>query len=174
MEGGFVRHSFGTPADPQTEFGLCCDDANLYLAFRAWQDTSKLYTITQNRGDPVWREDSVEFIVNPAETPDQAFYHIIVNPKGNLYDHVKSAPSFRTAARIQTGIAKDHYVVECAIPLKELAPFGITPAARFARFNVMRNVKVPDKQNPLLSTWCFSMGSNLDPQWRGWLCFVPQ
>ena len=173
--GDFLMHKRGTPAEHPTEFRVCYDHGHLYVGIKAHQDASTLYVYTQRHDAPVWREDSVEFVIHPSESPDADFYHLIVNPKGNVYDQLKEHPGFTTKARIKTGVEPKCFVIEAAIPRWELEPLGISPSKRFARLNVMRNFRSKARayDNPLHSAWYFVTTGNLDPNARGWLCFVP-
>jgi hypothetical protein len=175
VESGFVKLRSGEAADHKSEFMLCYDNTHVYLAFRGYQDPSKLVAMATVRDDKVWHDDSMEFVVHQADAKGRSYYHIIVNTKGGIYDWIRGDKSFNTTAKIGTGIRPDRYVLEFAIPFSELRRVGVHPAARFVKLNVMRNYNGGERLNDpaLVSSWYFTRGSNLHVDSRGWLCLLP-
>ena len=175
VESGFVKLRSGDRSQHKSEFMLRYDARNLYLAYRGFQDTSKLVAYASARDDKVWHDDSMEFVIHRPEAKGRGFYHFIVNSKGRIYDWVHGDKSFNTTAAIAAGIRPDRYVVECAIPFGELRQVGVHPKRRFVKMNVMRNFNGEERLDDpaIVSSWYFTRGSNLHVDSRGWLCFVP-
>ena len=175
VETGFHALRSGDAAQHKSEFMMAYDDANLYLAYRGYQDTSKLVTYAAVRDDKLWTDDSMEFVAHQADAKGRQFYHFIVNSKGQIFDWMKGSRKFDTTARIAAKVYPDHYVIECAIPFGELKKVGVIPHARFVKMNVMRNYNGQERLHDpcIVSSWYFTRGSNLDVRSRGWLYFVP-
>ena len=88
-----------TPENP-TEAFLMWDEENLYIGVTAHFLPGQLPRISQTQHDsPIWEDESVEILFDPSPQTE-AYYHLVVNPIGALFDqgvHTPGPPHFRFA-----------------------------------------------------------------------------
>jgi hypothetical protein len=123
--GDFVQTQPGdnvAPSDP-TEVYIGYDAKNLYIAFRAKQDRSKIRA-TQGRRDNVFSDDFVGVYIDTFNDQQQAYF-IFLNPYGIQGDGVITETngednSVDLVFESKGVIGDDGYTVEAAIPFKSL------------------------------------------------------
>ena len=174
VEAFFAAKTFN-PARYRTEVRLLHDGTNLYVGFRAWQDTKGLRAAVRFRDMKVWEDDSVELMIcDPAASQPAAGFHIIINALGVLYDQFDGKAEWDSRAVTAATVDAEGYTVEFSVPLKEI---GVDFArSRFMRVNFARGAFLPGKLDPRnpwdkLSTWYPHQGNNIDPRYKGWLVF---
>jgi hypothetical protein len=172
----FWVNSSASPARWRTEFSLAFDDANLYCAFRCYQDTQKILVGSSGRDGRVWREDSIELLLNRPDEQDPArYFQFMSNSEGNIFDMLDKNADVNVNAKVGTSVQKDHYVLEWALPFREI---GLDPAKdRRLRLNVVRNLYEKksgrgSQAQTELSNWYLTAGANADLDARGWLFLV--
>ncbi|MBO5791438.1 MAG: DUF4838 domain-containing protein [Lentisphaeria bacterium] len=67
----------------QTRFKMLYDEKNLYVAVESQLPDSRKHTAFGADG-PAWREDALEFVIDPAGLRN-SYYHMIVNPVANSF-----------------------------------------------------------------------------------------
>jgi hypothetical protein len=171
----FDAVSTGKRAQFRTEARAVHDGESIYLAFRCFQDTKVLLAWTKERDGRVWRDDSVEVLLNrPTDTKKEERCQVIVSTTGNIFDYHNGSTKWDGDIRTGIRIEPEHYTIEMAIPLKEI---GIDPATdRFLKINLTRNVygrkELGIGEPKEASAWYLS-DDNPNPKSRGWLIFNP-
>ena len=163
-----------TLADPRTVVRVLHDDVHLYVAFECFEPhLDELSAVHLERDTTVWADDCAELFWGGS---GEEFYHIIVNPKGALYDArgLAQGASFREDTtwnpdlRVATGATADAWTVEMAVPLAELGVDAPSPGAEFgvnfcsSRVAGYRGLKY-DK-NKQASSWVPVFGSFVPPK----------
>jgi len=107
-------------APVKTEAWLSYDDSFLYVAARCYEPLLRdvLSDVVERDGD-VLEDDSIE-IAFDTNNDKKSFYHFAVNSKGVLYDARQDNAKWNSTARVATSQEEDAWIVEMAIPLKEL------------------------------------------------------
>ncbi|PIU63338.1 MAG: hypothetical protein COS85_16290 [Armatimonadetes bacterium CG07_land_8_20_14_0_80_59_28] len=146
-----------TLAQHSREAWASFDTENLYLAVRLQRKTGQeLRALTRESDNPkIWEDDEVEIFLDPFGT-GSAYYQIIVNSEGDVYDAthlLKVVPdpagtgpadtkivrdtdtSWSSNLIRKTGIYEDHWFVEMALPLNSIGLQG-APAGHEVRFNI--------------------------------------
>jgi len=162
----------GAPAKYLTEFMLAHDGTRLYVAARCYQDTGKILTHTSERDGRVWREDSIEVVVNkPAPKDSDDYFQVIANSRGNLFDIYQGDANWDGDIPVGNKVKDTHYTVELSVPFAQIA---IDPKKdRLLRLNFVRNVyemtRARTGRHTELSTWFLTHAGNRDMASRGWL-----
>lgn len=66
-------------ATQQSEVRLAYDDANLYVAFRCFEeDMARLSAEYAKHDDPVWRDDSIEIFLD-TQRDEKTYFHLVAN-----------------------------------------------------------------------------------------------
>ena len=170
---GFSAWGQVSPSDYITRAWMVHDRSNLYVALECRQDTSNLHLQAAPRDGHTWRDDSVEFFINPqmAEFP---YVQFIITPNGAFFDQWAQDETQSYRERLAADfdcewaadIQEDRWTAEMRLPL---AQFHCTPAERpLLRVDLVRNVQ---GEHPEISTWFPSVGAHADPLSRGWIVF---
>ncbi len=120
----FIHPGGNTPAEEQTRILFCRDNEYLYVAIHC--DKSGMNTLTKaslvHDNKFIGRGESVELMFGP--DPGQ-YYHFMINNLGAVYDAVveeeKPDVSWNSGVKTAAGTGDDFWVVEMAIPLKNLS-----------------------------------------------------
>lgn len=124
----------------RTEAWIGRDAANLYVAFKCWEDEMEsLQATVKDHDGPVWSDDSVEVFLDP-DCDQQTYLHLVVNSLGTRRDSRHAFRSADPAAQRRESADKvedatwnprwqaaaapcpEGWCVEMAIPLSELGP----------------------------------------------------
>jgi|GEM_PF-1005528 len=173
--GGFHVLGSGDPAPYQTTVRVVHDGKRLYAAIRCTQKKADLLAWTRNRDEDVFREDSIEFILNKStDTTIKQRFQIVVNSQGNFLDYYNGGTAWDGDIQVGAKTMPDAYTVEFSIPFQEI---GFDPQTdQFARVNVVRNVFGKKRRGHArgdISNWYLSLDNNLDLAGRGWIVFTP-
>ena len=109
------------PSQLKTSVGIMTDDANFYFLVQANEPhTEKLRGITKKDG-PLWSDDSFEILLDPMNMAN-AYYQIIVNTKGTVYDSRQSGndTSVDFGVTAAVSIEKGRYIMEIKVPVKKM------------------------------------------------------
>ncbi len=87
-------------------------------------DTAKLKIAGVKRDQPVYAGDSVELMLSPGNRNSDDFYHIIVNPRGVVFDEKNGIPGWNPKYDCSATIGKNSWTVKLSIPLNELGIAG--------------------------------------------------
>ena len=167
---GFFVLQKGSPAQFTTEFRMVHDGARLYVAARCDQTKEDFYVASTGRDGRVWRDDSVELLLNrPDATDPDDFFQAIVNCEAspNIYDMLHKDADF--TADIQAAarqIPGEGWKLEFSVPLAQI---GFDPARdRFLKMNFVRNV-CSARDYVEVSNWYPTHSGNWALESRGWL-----
>ncbi len=158
---GVLRFSFidgfgGGVAEPTTAYVLS-DKENLYIFVKcAKHDPERLIArATQHDGD-VWQDEAVEFFIDPQNTRDHKYFHIMVNSAGVCADvkrknAVDADPSWNPALTVKCAKDKTGWTLEMKLPFKEL---GVQPGAlnKIWSLNLTRSAHDPDEPDMVEDT----------------------
>ncbi len=111
---------------PTTAY-LFYDRSTLWVAFRCeGQDTSDLQARYNERDSFIWRDDSVEVLIDPAGDR-LGYFHFVVNSTGTLYDAKRGRGDYQSDAVIQVDIDPEGWTVVLAIPFETIEVETPTP-----------------------------------------------
>lgn len=115
----------GKPKESTTAY-LLCDEENLYMAFRCEKaDPDSVVCKKTKRDDNIWQDEAVEIFLDPENTREKKYFHIIVNPAGVTQDARLSDASWNPALTVKCGKEKGKaWTAEIQIPFNELALKG--------------------------------------------------
>jgi hypothetical protein len=135
------------------------DDHHLYLAVRcAETGLDKLRAV----GSPVCLDDSVELFID--RNADQHYYQVMVNSHGDYAVCEGWAPRPGMTLQAKAGRETNAWVVELAIPWKNLGATAPRPGDKLG-FNVVRNRTVGGESHSNWSPLCGNL--NHSPQYFG-------
>lgn len=140
------------PPQLKTSVGIMADDANFYFLVQASEPhTEKLKGITKKDG-PLWSDDSFEILLDPMNMAN-AYYQIIVNTKGTVYDSRQSGndTSVDFGVTAAVSVEKGRYVLEIKVPVKKME--GIFGRGSNWKIQFARNRQVEDG----LPKGCFTL-----------------
>jgi len=138
-EHGEITHN---PERPEGRTGqsfvrVCYDDQALYLLFDCLERSMDMLRITgKNRDDDIWLDDCVEIFFHREDDPPAYFRQWMIGAAGVFYDGDNKGAAWNSSAEVAAGRLADRYVVEIAIPWKDLGGpprKGETWKANFAR-----------------------------------------
>jgi len=91
--GGFgIISTTGKKAEAQTYVKVLTDGKSLFVGFRCVEPRmDHLKAEKRNRDGEPWLDDSVEVIIDPANSREK-LYHLIANAVGSIYDAVVNSP----------------------------------------------------------------------------------
>jgi len=128
-------HGRVAPDDKQTVVYITYDSKNLYLGFECKElHPERLKANAQGRDDRVWLDDCVEIFLD-IECSQKTYYQIIINSKGEIFDHfvkeVKKGKKKGTISldanvrwdgdiEVETSINKEEWIAEVRISLESL------------------------------------------------------
>ena len=116
----------GTKAKPKeaTTGFVLADRENLYLAFRCEKaDTEHMVVNKTQHDDDVWQDECIEMFLDPLNTREKKYFHLIVNPAGVTQDARVSDLSWNPAWTAKCGKEQGKaWIAEVKIPFKE---FGL-------------------------------------------------
>ena len=86
------------------------------------QKKDAVSAVHRERDGQVWKDnDTLElFIAAGPEKVTDGYYHLIINPLGNLYDARLNRKQWNCNAKIKAEILQDYWYVLAAVPLSEL------------------------------------------------------
>ncbi len=177
-----------TGAKQKTLVRLLWDAENLYVGYAC--DDADVVAHLDKRDDPTYRDDAVEFFVNPK--PAQNFYYgLEMNAKGTLYDYFYAFPQLllkrvdfsgvQLATHVdgtlnQTGDKDRGWTLEVAIPWRNFEELGAVAAPKAgaiwtANFNRWDGVE-PARRLSVWSDSATTQPSPHNPKRFGQLVFV--
>jgi len=153
------------------------DDQALYVAYSCTEESLANLQIRHDaRDSSVWNDDSADFVVLPAGTAKEGFYHYIINASGAVYDakgRGASSKLWNSDLKIATGRDEDSaaWIVETAIAWSD---FGETPksgAIWRAQFSRADPYGTGSAFQCRYSTWAPSAAGFNNPDYLGVLLF---
>ncbi|MFP4176247.1 MAG: heparinase II/III family protein [Candidatus Brocadiia bacterium] len=122
----FARMDRDRNPRPATAAWLGYDRKSLYVAFRCEEpETEELKLEAEGRDDNVWKDDSVEILLDPTGEGDD-YYHVNVNAEGTVQDARKfdadvDIEGLRAATQVEDG---EGWTAEVAIPWEDVGLEG--------------------------------------------------
>lgn len=152
-----------------TEVRLGYDAANLYVIFRCSEASmDRLTANVTERDGPVWRDDSVEVILDPA-LDGRTFFHMVSNSSGVRYDSQGIEPqpdSWNGDWSVKVERHADSWEAEVTIPFSSLGVRPPKPGTVWnANFGRTRRVDLE------MSSWSPVEGGFTEPRSFGNLVF---
>ena len=126
---GFLTGRRETPTQP-AEARVLADEQAIYFAVKCFEaEMDKVVAAGDSRDGALWSGDTVEFFLDPGHTQRRhSYYHIIINPKGLVYDGKgKDAKAWNAAIQAKAGTFPGGWCVEAAVPMKDLRVAGAIP-----------------------------------------------
>ncbi len=140
----------GEPAHVATRFKIGFDERALYLAVQMERPGDvPLVMRTLERDGDLWKDDTIELMVNPNPSVDQ-YIHVIVSAGGAVFDSVRmedgliADAAFDTLLEQAVQIHDDSWTVEMAVPLADLGLTG--DESDVWTFNVARSSHATGRQ----------------------------
>ena len=135
----------------------CYDDRALYLLFQFREpDMGRLRLTGTKRDDDVWFDDSVEVLVRRGADPPDYSRQWVINAAGVLYDaDTKNGGNniaWNSAAEVAAKRMSDRYVIEVAIPWRDLG--GVPQKGETCKANFLRYTAFEAKR--WIWSWQFS------------------
>lgn len=139
LVSGFTQYNKPKLMAVQTSFRVGYDDQCLYFGVHC--DEPRIQALTPSPAgrdsSQCFRGETVEIFLDP--THDHAnYYQFAVNFAGSFYDARKMDRTWNSASRWKTKAAADGWVLEMAIPWKDLG-IGKPKAGMIVGFNVCRD-----------------------------------
>lgn len=139
------------PVELSTSVGVCQDGSNLYFLVSAKEPQIGKMKMEGFRDGPVWGDDGIELFLYPPSL-DNRYYHIAVNPRGDVYDAQcpGNEAGWDLGVEAKARVLSDRYVIEVKVPAERMHPLvdGET-----WRFNFARNRNVQDSITPKGDCW---------------------
>lgn len=143
---GFLNIKGRSRPTQQTELRLGYDDANLYAAFRCFEDHPNSLTSAYTQHDgPVWRDDSIEVFLDPLRD-GKTYFHFIANAAGVQFESKGVGPkpeSWDGEWQVVTAKEDKAWTALVTIPFASIgfaAPLpGMTWNANFCRHQAAKN-----------------------------------
>lgn len=128
VELGFLVGGWDQPSQ-KTEARLLADGDAFYFAVRCFESNpEQMVSAGERRDGAIWAGDTVEFFLDPGHKEERYdYYHVIVNPKGLIYDgRGKDAKAWDADISAASGRFEGGWTVEVAVPMKDM---GLAPDA---------------------------------------------
>jgi predicted phosphodiesterase len=119
----FYAYRMDRPVAVGTRSWLAWNSTNLFVAFQCDEPSmSQLAAKKRARDDEsLYEDDTVDVLISPEEGSAN-YFHFSVNATGAVYDAIGRSPkTFDSQAKVATRMEKDQWIVEMAIPWKDLA-----------------------------------------------------
>ena len=154
------------PAAVQSRAWVAYDDENLYIAYRNGEpDPSKIQTHVTDRDGQTWTDDAVEVVIDPKREL-MAYYQIVINAKGVVFDHDTGEIGWDSNCKTATSVGKDYWAIEMAIPFSALG--GKPKPGTEWGFNVCRDRCA---EGGMCASWSFAYSRFLNTSYFGHLRF---
>lgn len=131
----------GKEATPPSTVSVTYDDQNVYIAYDMPEPlVDKIVAQVADHDGQVWQDDAVEIFLDPKDgKAGAAYYQLIVNSKGVIYDGQAKDSSWESKATVAAKVDKEgkKWTLEVAIPLASMgvkgSPKGQEWLANFGR-----------------------------------------
>jgi len=168
MADNFVRMD-GNAATKQTKARVTYDHDNLYVALECFQPAGeKLTAAVKERDGMVCEDDSIEIVIDPDNGKD-AFYQLLVNSLGTVFDLYSSISGAVSEPKwnfeklsLVAKTQSDRWIVETAIPVREIGKDGLKEGEVLG-INFIRN----DRGAKEFSAWVPVPSSGHHPAYFG-------
>jgi len=124
----FLTGRWETPTE-KTEARVLADEKAIYFAVTCWESEPKrMIAAGKKRDGPLWNGDTVEFFLDPGHKETRRQYaHVIVNPRGLIYDSKNGNARWNANLSVKTGAFDGGWTVELALPMADLGVAGAIP-----------------------------------------------
>ena len=100
---------------------LCYDDIALYALIECLEPhMEKLHVAGTHRDADMWQDDCVEIFLHRGDDASDNFNQWMINAMGVIYDGNNKGEAWDSSARVAAQQLSDRYVLEVAIPWKDL------------------------------------------------------
>ena len=114
----------------KTTARVLADEKCVYLAVECRESQpERMISAGKKRDGELWNGDTVELFLDPGHKSKRlSYFHVIVNPRGLLYDgYGKKTDAWNAAVKAKTGKFEGGWTVELAVPMKDLRLVGGIP-----------------------------------------------
>ena len=125
----YLTQQWDMPA-ARTEARVLADQRAVYFAVKCFEpEMDRVIAAGRKRDGTLWNGDTVELFLDPGHKSARLdYFHVIVNPKGLVYDgRGKNAQAWNAGIRAAAGRFKGGWTVELAVPMKDLGVAGAIP-----------------------------------------------
>jgi hypothetical protein len=125
---GFLTGEWETPSQ-KTDARVLADGKAVYFAVKCWESEPKrMIAAGDKRDGDLWTGDTVELFLDPGHKQTRKQYiHVIVNPKGLIYDSKNGDVRWNADISVAAGTFEGGWTVELAIPMADLGVAGAVP-----------------------------------------------
>ncbi|MCX7804510.1 MAG: acetylxylan esterase [Planctomycetota bacterium] len=148
-----LRFLDGREGEPtqKTEVRIVSDDRFLYVGFLCFEeDVAGLAAHADERDGPVWKDDSVEVFLDPADRGGQGgYFQLAANAAGALFDSRDRREEWDSGTVVTARIGRDRWTAVFAIPIADLVgePGSIRTVWK-ANFTRSRKGRPPGREAP--------------------------
>ncbi|MBM4040107.1 MAG: hypothetical protein FJ290_16505 [Planctomycetes bacterium] len=113
----------------RTEARVLADERAIYFAVQCREaEPQRMIAAGERRDGDLWMGDTVEVFLDPGHRETRHQYaHIIVNPKGVVYDSKNKDARWNADLSVGTGTFDGGWTVELAVPMADLGVAGAIP-----------------------------------------------
>jgi len=126
-----LRHLEGLwePPSQKTEARVLADEKAIYFAVKCWEaEPQRMIAAGDKRDADLWMGDTVEVFLDPGHRETRHQYaHIIVNPKGVVFDSKNKDARWNANLQVATGKFEGGWTVELSVPMADLGVAGAIP-----------------------------------------------
>ncbi len=125
----------------KTEARVLADETCIYFAVRCHESQpDKIIAAGNGRDGDLWGGDTVEVFLDPGHGQRrERYYHVIINPKGLIYDgRGKDAKAWNAKISAKAGKFAGGWTVEVAVPMSDLGVAGEIPTVWGLNINRQR------------------------------------
>ncbi|KKL97769.1 hypothetical protein LCGC14_1831110 [marine sediment metagenome] len=129
VELGSLMDGWDTPSQ-RTVARVLADEKAIYFAVKCFEaEPDRVVAAGDKRDGALWNGDTVELFLDPGHTSRRLnYFHVIINPKGLVYDGKGKKPGAWNAAIVaKAGTFKGGWTVEASVPMKDLGVVGAIP-----------------------------------------------
>jgi len=126
---GFLTGRWERPGQ-KTEARVLADEKAVYFAARCFEsEPGQMISAGSKRDGALWSGDTLELFLDPGHTERRGnYYHVIINPKGLVYDGKgKDAKAWDAAISAKAGAFEGGWTVEVAVPMADMGLDGEIP-----------------------------------------------
>ncbi|MHC4674465.1 MAG: carbohydrate-binding family 9-like protein [Planctomycetota bacterium] len=145
-------------SEQKTRVYIFYDQSALWLAFRCEGIRSgELKATITERDDKVWKDDSIEVLIDPSHTHKE-YYHFIINSRGVIYDALGKDNNWDAKVPVETTTNNKGWTATLRIDFSQLETIRPEPGMVWA-VNFCRNSTNSDK-----SCWAPVINAFLEPE----------
>lgn len=170
LSSGFTFYNKPEVAEPLTSIMVAWDETNLYLMVTCQEpNIARLTPVNYARDSSnIFHGEAVEIFIDPEHSHNR-YYQIAVNAAGNVYDSVRTDPSWNARVQAAVQMGDDYWTLEVAVPWADMEA---TPkAGQVVGLNVCRDRYLG--ANKQWTNWAQTAANFHDPERFGHIVLSP-